>query len=45
MKKGNKKDAQQSDLSNVEINPYKTNLYSYSKPKVGLLQWLLKMAI
>lgn len=41
----NKKDAQQSDLSNVEINPYKTNLYSYSKPKVGLLQWLLKMAI
>lgn len=42
MKKGNKKDVQQSHLSNVELNSYETNLYKYSKPKRGLLQWILK---
>lgn len=42
MKKGNKKDARQLALTNVELNSYKTNLYSYSKPKRGLLQWILK---
>lgn len=44
MKKGNKKDTHQLHLTNVEKTSYKNNLYSYSKPKRGLLQWLLKTA-
>ena len=41
MVKHNKKDAQQRQLSNVEINSYKNICYTYSKPKWGLLQWVL----
>ena len=41
MFKDAKKDAQQWQLSNVWINSYKTNLYTYHKSKRGLLQWVL----
>lgn len=41
MLKRTKKDTQQRPLSDVEIHAYKTNLYSYSKPKWGRLQWLI----
>lgn len=42
MKKDNKKDTHQLYLTNIELTSYTNNLYSYSKTKRGLLQWLLK---